>query len=88
VRGLQARHRAHLPLVLRGLSFAVASGERVGVVGRTGSGKSSLALALVRLIRPISADGSAPVLLDGTDTRLLSLHALRRAVAMVPQVSE
>jgi len=88
VQSLYARHRAHLPLVLRGVSLEVAAGEHVGVVGRTGSGKSSLAQALVRLIEPFSLPpGRAPVvLLDGIDSNALSLHALRRAVAVVPQV--
>lgn len=88
VQSLYARHRAHLPLVLRGVSFEMTAGEHVGVVGRTGSGKSSLAQALVRLIEPFSLPpGRAPVvLLDGIDTNALSLHALRRAIAVVPQV--
>lgn len=48
VRDLVVRYRPGLPLVLRGLSFDVAGGDKVGLVGRTGSGKSSLLLALFR----------------------------------------
>lgn len=47
---VQLRYRPHLPLVLRGVSFTVAPGQRVGLVGRTGSGKSMLMLALLRLV--------------------------------------
>jgi ABC-type multidrug transport system fused ATPase/permease subunit len=49
-RGLTARHRPGGPLCLRGVSFVVRPGERVGVVGRSGAGKSSLVAALVRLV--------------------------------------
>lgn len=48
VRQLVLRYRPGLPLVLRGVSFDVAGGNKVGLVGRTGSGKSSLLLALFR----------------------------------------
>ena len=44
------RYRPHLPLALRGVSFSIAGGERVGVVGRSGSGKSSLVACLLRLV--------------------------------------
>jgi ABC-type transport system involved in cytochrome bd biosynthesis fused ATPase/permease subunit len=50
VRDLVVRYRPGLPLVLRGVSFDVAGGDKVGLVGRTGSGKSSLLLALFRCV--------------------------------------
>jgi ABC-type dipeptide/oligopeptide/nickel transport system ATPase component len=58
-------YRAGTPEVLHGVSFAVRGGEKVGVVGRTGSGKSSLMVSLFRLIE----DGchSGRILLDGVD---------------------
>ena len=78
---LQARYRAGLPLVLKGLSFSVAPGTICGVVGRTGSGKSSLLLALFRLI---DIDGGC-VRLGGDDVARAPLPALRRQIAIIPQ---
>ncbi len=58
VRGLSARYRPHLPRVLRGVSFTVEAGEHVGIVGRTGSGKSTLGLVLLRLLEPFRSGSS------------------------------
>jgi ABC-type multidrug transport system fused ATPase/permease subunit len=57
----QTRYREGLELVLRGISFEIMSGEKVGIVGRTGAGKSSLTLALFRIIE--AAGGS--ITIDG-----------------------
>jgi len=55
VRNYTTRYRENLPLVLKKLSFTVNAKEKVGIVGRTGCGKSSLILALTRLLEPMSA---------------------------------
>ncbi len=67
--------------VLRGISLKIAAGQNVAVVGPTGAGKSSLVGLLARFYDPQSGE----ILLDGLDIRRLSLHDLRRTVAVVPQ---
>ncbi|XP_035783639.1 multidrug resistance-associated protein 1-like [Anopheles albimanus] len=80
-KDFQVRYREGLELVLRGISFAVEGGEKVGIVGRTGAGKSSLTLALFRIIE--SAGGS--IIIDGQDISKLGLHALRSRLTIIPQ---
>jgi len=68
-------------LALSDVSFSVQGGEKIGVVGRTGSGKSSLAMALFR-VHPLT---EGRILVDGLDASLLSLSALRTNVCVIPQ---
>lgn len=77
----QVRYREGLELVLKGISFTVEGGEKVGIVGRTGAGKSSLTLALFRIIE--SAGGK--IIIDGQDISQLGLHALRSRLTIIPQ---
>ncbi|KAJ7185322.1 multidrug resistance-associated ABC transporter [Mycena filopes] len=83
VEGLSARYSEDGPEVLHNISFAVKPGERIGIVGRTGSGKSSLTLALLRCI---PTEGS--VRYDGIETSELNLDALRSSITIIPQVPE
>lgn len=70
-------YRPGLPSALDGVTFRVQPGEKLGIVGRTGSGKSSLFLVLFRLLEP----SSGRVLLDGVDTGKLDLAELRSGEA-------
>jgi ABC-type multidrug transport system fused ATPase/permease subunit len=79
---VSATYRPGLPPVLQGVSFTLPPGSSAGLCGRTGSGKSSLLLALFRLI-PLT--GGA-IRLGGLDTGCVALDALRRQVAVIPQV--
>ncbi|KAB0397883.1 hypothetical protein E2I00_004512, partial [Balaenoptera physalus] len=74
-------YRPGLPNALDGVTFCVQPGEKLGIVGRTGSGKSSLLLVLFRLLEP----SSGRVLLDGVDTSQLELAELRSQLAIIPQ---
>ncbi len=67
--------------VLRGISFSLAPGEKLALVGRTGSGKSTVAALLMRLYDV----SSGSIRLDGRDIRDVPLSVLRRSVAVVPQ---
>lgn len=79
---VQLRYRPHLPLVLRGVSFSISPGQRVGLVGRTGSGKSTLMLAFLRLVEL----SGGRVLLDDQDISHVPLKLLRgHAVSIIPQ---
>lgn len=75
------RYREGLPLVLKSISMRIEAGEKVGIVGRTGAGKSSLLMAMLRLV-PLT-DGTVHI--DGTDVANLGLHDLRHAIATIPQ---
>lgn len=66
-------YRAGLPNALDGVSFTIYPGEKVGIVGRTGSGKSTLFLALFRMLELESGQ----ILLDGVNSKLVGLNELR-----------
>ena len=75
------RYRKKLPLVLKNISCTIPAGSRVGICGRTGSGKSSMFVALFRLVEP--ADGSIKI--DDIDSKTLGLRTLRSRIAVIPQ---
>jgi ABC-type multidrug transport system fused ATPase/permease subunit len=79
--GVVMRYREDLGAVLNGVSLRIGGGEKVGVCGRTGAGKSSLIAALFRLVN--LAGGR--VLIDGTDIATVALDDLRQRLAIVPQ---
>eukprot|EP00607_Mallomonas_marina_P004012 CAMPEP_0182437920 /NCGR_PEP_ID=MMETSP1167-20130531/85373_1 /TAXON_ID=2988 /ORGANISM="Mallomonas Sp, Strain CCMP3275" /LENGTH=313 /DNA_ID=CAMNT_0024631011 /DNA_START=1226 /DNA_END=2164 /DNA_ORIENTATION=+ len=68
--------------VLRNVSFIVKGGSKVGIVGRTGAGKSSLISALFRTVEPLPG---SEVLVDGVNLLSLPLHTVRSNLAIVPQ---
>ncbi|CAK4863112.1 unnamed protein product [Aphanomyces euteiches] len=75
------RYRDHLDLVLRDVSFVVNGGEKVGICGRTGSGKSSLMVALFRMVEA----SSGCIKIDGVDISQVNLQTLRCRLTIIPQ---
>ena len=83
IKNLWASYRPDLPPTLKGLSFAIEAGQTVGIVGRTGAGKSSLVNCLFRLIEYDSSKGGITV--DGIRTCDVGLHELRPRISVIPQ---
>lgn len=81
VKDLALRYAPDLPLVIKGISFHVIPGEKVGVVGRTGAGKSTIITSFFRFIEP----DKGKIVIDGVDISKIGLKALRRGLAIIPQ---
>jgi len=83
------RYRPELPLALRGVSCTIEPRAKVGIVGRTGSGKTTFVSALWRLVEPTcGAEGgvrAGAISIDGVDISSLELHALRSRLAIIVQ---
>ncbi|KAK5691568.1 Transporter of the ATP-binding cassette (ABC) [Elasticomyces elasticus] len=79
--GYSTRYRSDFDFVLKRITFRILPGEKVGVVGRTGAGKSSLALALFRALE--AEEGK--ILVDDVDIGQIGLQDLRENIVMVPQ---
>ncbi|XP_027695445.1 multidrug resistance-associated protein 6 isoform X3 [Vombatus ursinus] len=80
-RGYSLRYRPELALALRNLTLKIHPWEKVGIVGRTGAGKSSLTISLLRLIE--AAEGG--IWIDGVNISQVGLHTLRSKITIIPQ---
>ena len=75
------KYRPNTPLVLKNLTFDIKPSEKIGVVGRTGSGKSTLCLSLFRLLEA----NSGKISIDGIDISEIGLETLRKNLTIIPQ---
>jgi len=81
ISGLVLRYRPDLPIVVKELTISVAERERVGICGRTGSGKSSVLLGILRIVEP----ESGTISIGGVDISALGLGVLRSRISLIPQ---
>ncbi|CAJ2639981.1 unnamed protein product [Trifolium pratense] len=81
IHNLQVRYAPHMPLVLRGLTCTFDGGLKTGIVGRTGSGKSTLIQALFRIVEP----SFGTIMIDGINISSIGLHDLRSKLSIIPQ---
>ncbi|XP_042720020.1 multidrug resistance-associated protein 1 isoform X4 [Lagopus leucura] len=80
-RGFGLRYREDLDLVLKNINITINGGEKIGIVGRTGAGKSSLTLGLFRINE--AAEGE--IIIDGINIAKIGLHDLRFKITIIPQ---
>ena len=76
------KYREGLPLVLKNISFEIRDGEKVGIVGRTGAGKSSIIQAVFRICEP---EVGSVYEIGGCDALQMGLHSLRQNISVIPQ---
>lgn len=81
VKNLVLRYAPDLPAVIKNVTFKVDSGSKIGIVGRTGAGKSTIATAFFRLVEPTSGS----ITIDGVDITTMGLQELRRGLTIIPQ---
>ena len=78
---VKLRYRPNTELVLKGLSFEIEGGTKIGIVGRTGAGKSTISLSLSRIVEIESGS----IIIDGLNISELGLNTLRDNITIIPQ---
>ncbi|XP_053404605.1 ATP-binding cassette sub-family C member 4-like [Mercenaria mercenaria] len=80
VQGASLRYSSELPQVLKNLTFTIRGREKVGIVGRTGAGKSSLISMLFRLFEPTGC-----IMIDNVNIQQIGVYQLRKKISIIPQ---
>ncbi len=83
-QNVSMRYRPNLPLVLHDLNIAIPAGSKIGIVGRTGAGKSSLHQCLFRMV---ASEPESKIFIDGVNIYDIGMHDLRSRIAIIPQES-
>ena len=78
---LYVRYRPDSQLVLKNINFTIEPGQKIGIVGRTGSGKTTLCLSLFRILEA----STGKILIDNQDISQIGLELLRESIAFIPQ---
>ena len=81
IKDFSCRYRPETPIILKNVNLTINPGEKVGIVGRTGSGKSSLIISLARIIEPLTG----AIYIDGVDIQTVKLEFLRSRLSVVAQ---
>lgn len=81
LQGLELKYNPAGPAVLKGVSASIKAREKIGVVGRTGAGKSTVTLGLFRMLEPASGQ----IIIDDLNISTIGLHDLRSRLAIIPQ---
>lgn len=82
VKNLEFRYNDKQDFILKKIDFKMTPGEHIGIVGRTGAGKSTITVSMFRLAEP---ENESQIIIDGKDILKLGLHQARRALAIIPQ---
>ena len=87
INNLKVRYRTGLPLVLDNVSCKIENNQKIGIVGRTGSGKSTMLLALTRILEISAEDqeSGSYIKMNGIQTHKVGLHELRKNITVIPQ---
>ena len=83
LQDVSVRYRSTLPFALHNVNMEIEAGTRVGIVGRSGSGKSTFMQTLFRLLE---TEGNGKIFIDNVDVSKIGLHTLRRKISVIPQV--
>lgn len=81
-KNMTMRYRKALEPVIKNVTYTVKPGQKIGIIGRTGAGKSSMLQAIFRLVE---VDDDGQIIIDSHDTRKLGLHCLRKNISYIPQ---